>query len=105
MRITARSNKKDMEGIPLALDAERSPMLELLVIGNLECTNVLQHSIPTVDDSPIFSRQYRFSPVHEEEITRQVDELLKSKIIKPTKSPDNTPVWIIPKKNLILKEK
>ena len=27
-----------MEGIPLALDAEKSPMLELLVIGNLECT-------------------------------------------------------------------
>ena len=27
-----------MEGSPLALDAERSPMLELLVIGNLECT-------------------------------------------------------------------
>ena len=26
-----------MKGIPLALDAERSPMLELLVIGNLEC--------------------------------------------------------------------
>ena len=26
-----------MEGIPLALDAERSPMLELLVIRNLEC--------------------------------------------------------------------
>ena len=28
-----------MEGIPLALDAERPPMLELLVIGNLECTS------------------------------------------------------------------
>ena len=27
-----------MEGIPLALDAERPLMLELLVIGNLECT-------------------------------------------------------------------
>ena len=26
-----------MEGIPLALDADRSPMLELLVKGNLEC--------------------------------------------------------------------
>ena len=36
MRITAHSNKKDMEGIPLALDAEWPPMLELLVIGNLE---------------------------------------------------------------------
>ena len=39
----------------------------------LEATNLLQHSIPTVDDAPIFSRQYRFPPVHEEEITRQVD--------------------------------
>ena len=26
----------------------------------LEATNALQHSIPTIDDSPIFSRQYRF---------------------------------------------
>ena len=30
----------------------------------LEATNVLQHSIPTVYDAPIFSRQYRFPPVH-----------------------------------------
>ena len=63
----------------------------------LEATNVLQHSIPTVDYAPIFSRQYRFPPVHEEEITRQVDELLKNKI-KPSKSPYNTQVWIVPKK-------
>ena len=33
-----------------------------------------------------------------EEITRQVDELLKNKIIKPSQSPYNTPVWIVPKK-------
>ena len=60
----------------------------------LEATNVLQHSIPTTDDSPIFSRQYRFPPVHKEEITKQVDELLENKIIKPPQSPYNTPVWI-----------
>ena len=41
----------------------------------LEARNALQHSIPTVDDSPTFSRQDRFPPVHKEEITRQVDEL------------------------------
>ena len=45
----------------------------------LEATNVLQHLIPTVNDLPICSRQYRFLPVHKEEITRQVDELLKNK--------------------------
>ena len=43
----------------------------------LEATNVLQHSIPTVDDTPFLARKYRFPPVHKEEITRQVDELLK----------------------------
>ena len=34
-----------MEGFPLALDAERPPMLELLVIGNLECTHILLASL------------------------------------------------------------
>ena len=29
-----------MEGIPLALVTERSPMLELLVTGNLECIHM-----------------------------------------------------------------
>ena len=52
--------------------------------------NVLQHSIPTVDDTPIFSTQYRFPSIHKEEITRQVDELIKNKIIKPSQSHYNT---------------
>ena len=64
----------------------------------LEATNVLQQSILTIDDSPIFLRQYRFPPVHKEEITEQVDELLKNKIIKPSQLLSNTPVWIVPKK-------
>ena len=45
MRITAHSNKSDMEGIPLAPDAERPPMLELLVIGNLECIVIVGYAI------------------------------------------------------------
>ena len=33
----AHNNKLGMEGFPLALVAENTPMLELLVEGNLEC--------------------------------------------------------------------
>lgn len=62
-------------------------------------TNVLQHKIPTTDEQPIFTRQYRFPPVHKEELLEQTDELLKNKIIKPSQSPYNTPVWIVPKKD------
>ena len=63
----------------------------------LEATNISQHSIPTVD-SPNFSIQYRFPPVQKKEITRQVDELLKNKIIKSSQSPYRTQVWIVPEK-------
>ena len=33
----------------------------------LEHTNAAMHSIPTVDERPIFSKQYRFPPAHKEE--------------------------------------
>ena len=62
----------------------------------LGATTVLQHNIPTSDDQPIFSKQYRFRPIHKEEISRQVNELIENKIIKPLQSPYNTPVWIVP---------
>ena len=39
----------------------------------LGATTVSQHNIPTTDDQPIFSKQYRFPPVHKEEISRQVN--------------------------------
>ena len=52
-----------------------------------EATTVSQHNIPTTDDQPIFSKQYRFPPVHTEEISRQVNELIDNRIIKPTQSP------------------
>ena len=64
----------------------------------LESTNAAMHSIPTVDERPIFSKQYIFPPAHKEEITEQVIELLKNKIIKPSQSPYNTSVLTVPKK-------
>ena len=64
----------------------------------LGATTVLQHNIPRTDDQRIFSKQYRFPPVHKEEISRQVNELIENKIIKPSQSPCNTPVWIVPTK-------
>jgi Reverse transcriptase (RNA-dependent DNA polymerase). len=64
----------------------------------LGSTDVLQHRIPTTDNTPICTRQYRFPPVHKEEINRQVNELLEGEIIRNSQSPYNTPIWIVPKK-------
>ena len=64
----------------------------------LTATNMLQHQIPTTDDRPINTRQYRFPQLHKEEINKQVEELLEGGIVKPSQSPYNTPIWIVPKK-------
>ncbi|KAM0730323.1 Retrovirus-related Pol polyprotein from transposon 17.6 [Formica fusca] len=64
----------------------------------LTATHVLQHRIPTTDDQPINTRQYRFPQIHKEEINKQVEELLEGGIVKHSQSPYNTPIWIVPKK-------
>lgn len=61
-------------------------------------TNVIKHKINTTDDQPINTKQYRFPPIHKNEIDRQVGEMLKNGIIEPSVSPYNSPLWIVPKK-------
>jgi len=65
---------------------------------NLEHTNILQHRIPTINEIPIHTRQYRFPAIHKDEINKQVNELLDQNIIKLSRSPYNMPVWIVLKK-------
>ena len=68
-------------------------------MDKLGSTNVTQHTIITTDEVPIKTKQYRYPLVHKDEINKQVDSLLSSKIIQPSCSPYNSPVWIVPKKS------
>lgn len=61
-------------------------------------TNAVEHNIKTTTETPIHTKQYRFPPVHKGEIDSQVQQLLSNKIIKPSVSPYNSPLWIVPKK-------
>ncbi|XP_057329925.1 uncharacterized protein LOC130670528 [Microplitis mediator] len=64
----------------------------------LGCTNVLTHKIRTIDDVPVFTRQYRYPQTLRGEINQQAKELEEQGIIVPSISPYNTAVWIVPKK-------
>ncbi|CAK9834497.1 Retrovirus-related Pol polyprotein from transposon 412 [Anthophora retusa] len=61
-------------------------------------TKIVEHTIPTKDDKPIHVKQYRYPPIHKEEINNQMKELLSSDIVSPSISPYNSPLWIVPKK-------
>ena len=64
----------------------------------LSCTNNVVHDIDTKDHKPIFNKTYRYPAAHKEEVKRQIDEMQKQKIIRPSNSPWNSPLWVVPKK-------
>lgn len=61
-------------------------------------TKIIQHEIKLTDNIPIKNKIYPLPKPMLEEAQKQVDELLKDKIIRKSKSPYNSPVWIVDKK-------
>lgn len=67
--------------------------------SNLSFTNAIKHRIVTKDELPVFLRTYRYPYVHRDEVKRQIQEMLESGIIRPSKPPYSAPIWIVPKKD------
>ena len=57
------------------------------------------HTIDMGDSSPVSKPAYRLSPKEKEEVRRQVSELLKRGLIKPSHSPYGAPVLFVQKKD------
>lgn len=64
----------------------------------LTYSDAVTHKIETKDSIPVNVKQYRFPPIHKDEINRQIDDLLENEVIKPSTSPYNSQLWIVPKK-------
>ena len=64
----------------------------------LSCTDAIKHEIITNSNRPIYSKIYRYPQCHEEEISKQISDMLSQGIIRESKSPYNSPLWIVPKK-------
>lgn len=65
---------------------------------NLTFTHEIKHEIRLTQESPVYSKIYRYPQVHEKEIDRQIKDMLKQGIIKESNSPYNSPLWIVAKK-------
>lgn len=64
----------------------------------LTFTNKITHSIPTIDNTPIHAKSYRYPFVHKTEVKKQIESVLDQQIIRSSHSPWSAPVWVVPKK-------
>ena len=64
----------------------------------LSATNITEHCILMVDEYPVNTKQYRLPHDLRMVVDKQISELLEKKIIRPSKSPYNTSLWVVPEK-------
>lgn len=64
----------------------------------LTYTTTVEGEIRTKTDDPIYSKSYPYPCALKNEVEKQIDELLENNIIRKSRSPYNSPAWIVPKK-------
>jgi hypothetical protein len=67
---------------------------------DLGCADVIKHSIVMEDERPVHQRQFRVPFAHEEVLYEYVDKLLKSGAMEVSRSPYNSAVFCVAKKQL-----
>ena len=72
---------------------------DVISIGKFDLgwTDALQHSIAMEDDDPIHTKQFRIPLEHRQTIYDWVDELVEKGAIETSKSPYNSPIFLVPK--------
>jgi len=58
----------------------------------------VEATIRSTNESPIYSRHYPYPEALRPKVEKQIQELLANDIIRPSRSPYNSPIWIFPKK-------
>lgn len=69
-----------------------------LTDDSVPCTNLVSHEIILKSGKIINVKSYRPPECHRAEVERQTQEMLEKGIIRPSNSPFNSPLWVVPKK-------
>lgn len=66
--------------------------------SRLSYTTNIKAKIRTTDNEPIYSKSYPYPQSFKDEVTKQINKMLDDGIIRKSRSPYNSPIWIVPKK-------
>lgn len=62
-------------------------------------TNIIA-TIRTIDNDPVYSRPYPYPMGLSNFVHKEIEDLLRNGIIKPSRSPYNNPLWVVDKKGV-----
>ncbi|GBP06331.1 Retrovirus-related Pol polyprotein from transposon opus [Eumeta japonica] len=85
---TKEGNKEDSEYSELFSEPNQK----------LTCTTKVVGEIRTTTNTPVYSKQYPYPMALKPEVERQIKTLLNDGIIQHSRSPYNSPVWVVGKK-------
>jgi len=67
---------------------------------SISTNNFYKQKIRMKDNKPVYIKNYRFPHSQKHEVEKQVDKLIKDKMVEPSVSEYNSPLLIVPKKSL-----
>lgn len=67
--------------------------------GDLDCTDLIVHDIPLLDDAPVCQRYRRIPPSEYEVVKEHNNQLLEAQVIRESRSPYASPVMLVKKKD------
>ena len=62
-------------------------------------STVMTHKIRLEDETPVYKPQYRIPHVHQAALDKEVEQMRADNVISPSKSPYNSPLVVVPKKD------
>lgn len=92
------------ESLPKKIKSELTNLIKKysVVFGPLSANEMVRTTvraeIRTSTDEPIYRKSYPYPPCMREEVEKEIKALLTEGIIRPSKSPYNSPIWMVSKK-------
>lgn len=68
------------------------------VYGTLPFTTTIEATIRTINNDPIWVKQYPYPISNHDFVNSEIEKLLANGIIQKSFSPYNSPIWVVPKK-------
>lgn len=103
-RVSTQVNLAINEDLPQDIRSELHQLIDGYsgLFGPIDDREVVetavQAEIRTSTDEPIYTKSYPYPACLREEVEKEIEKLLEEGIIRPSKSPYNSPIWVVPKK-------